>query len=228
MNEREQRAALYPFLYGTGTTAGATDLVMEQVRVSTIEKARDVIALRRSIEEEYRGELAQAAERLAEAFAAGRKLLAFGNGGSATDARDVMHDCLHPASPEWRALPAIALQDDSIITAVANDVGFEHVFARQLIAFGERGDVVIAFSTSGNSRNIRQALGEARRMGIMTIAMVGDNGGAVASEREADFCFVARGQFIPRIQEGHATIWHTMLELVQSLMGRPDTSETKL
>jgi D-sedoheptulose 7-phosphate isomerase len=144
-------------------------------------------------------------------FARGGKLLALGNGGSATDAMDVCAD--------FRAAgrPAIDLTEDpAIITAIANDIGTEAIFARQVIAYGRRGDVLLALSTSGNSLSVLEALSEARRRGLRTIALVGYDGGRVASEALADYVVVTRSQHIPRIQEAQATAYHVLRELVES------------
>ena len=105
--------------------------------------------------------------------------------------------------------------------ALANDVGLDNVFARQLGAVGERGDIALGITTSGNSGNVVAAFTEARRRGLLTIALTGYDGGAVARTGAVDFCFVARREFVPRIQEGHATLWHSLLELVhRSLASR--------
>jgi D-sedoheptulose 7-phosphate isomerase len=146
-------------------------------------------------------------------------VLTMGNGGSATDAQDAAADCLCPPFPDWRALPAIALTNDvAVVTAIGNDVGFDEVYARQVAGFGEAGDVLLAFTTSGSSANILAALDEARRRDLRTMAMVGDAGGAIVRDGAAEFCFVARIEHIPRIQEGHATLWHTLLFLTHSML----------
>lgn len=220
---RDYGRALYPFLYeAPARVPGELDAVLAEVRRSTLQKCGDVVALRRALLEEYGDALVDAAEAMARAFAAGGKLLAFGNGGSATDAHDAAGDCLVPPFAHWRALPALALTHDiAVLTAVANDVGFENVFLRQVIALGEPGDVALGISTSGNSPNVVSALAESRQRGLLTVALAGDEGGAMARAGVADFCFVARTEHIPRIQEGHATLWHTLLELVQeSLPGQ--------
>lgn len=230
---RDYGRELYPFLYDAPaasapgpaeSAAGASlDDVLDEVRRSTLQKCQDVVTLRRQLLAEYREVLVVTAEAVAAAFARGRKLIAFGNGGSATDAQDAAADCLLPPFPHWRALPALALPNDAaVVTGVGNDVGFDNVFLRQLIALGEPGDVALGFSTSGNSRNVVAALAEARRRGLVTVAVAGYDGGAVARDGAVDFCFVARTDHIPRIQEGHATLWHALLEVVQELLsGRP-------
>jgi D-sedoheptulose 7-phosphate isomerase len=219
-NNRDFGRDLYPFLYDDASSpAPSVDTLLEEVRRSTLEKSREVAALRGRIVAEYRDQLVEAALAMASEFRAGGKLLAFGNGGSATDAQDAAADCLTPSAPTWRPLPAIALVDDvATLTAVGNDVGFEHVFSRQIIAFGTAGDIALGISTSGNSANVNRALAEAKRRGLLTIGLSGGDGGAMAKSADVDFCFVSRIEHIPRIQEGHATIWHTLLELTQEAL----------
>ena len=223
---------LYPFLYDRGGD-GHPAAVLDDVRRSTIEKCRDVVALRQRLAAEYADRLAEAAEAMAARFARGGKLLAFGNGGSATDAQDVAADCLTPPMPGWRPLPALALVNGvAVLTAVANDVGFEHVFARQVIAFGEPADIALGVSTSGNSPSMLTGLAEAKQRGLLTLALTGADGGLVARGGAADFCFVARSEHIPRIQEGQATVWHALLEMVQEALrdagpGTRDASATE-
>jgi D-sedoheptulose 7-phosphate isomerase len=215
---RDYGRELYPFLY-QGTGARDPAAVLAQVRASTLEKARAIVELRRRVVEEYLGGLLAAAEAIAAACRAGRKLIAFGNGGSATDADDAVADCVHPPFARWRPIPAIALTADvAVITAVANDVGFPHVFTRQLIAVADPGDIALGFSTSGNAANVLAAFAEARRRGMLTIGLSGGDGGGVAIPGAVDHCFVARSEHIPRIQEAHATIWHALLEQVQELL----------
>lgn len=218
----ESRQMLYPFLYPrpAGAAAGDVERTLADVEHSIREKCRDVIALRRQILQEYLADLLAAAEAMAAAFERGATLLAFGNGGSATDAHDVAADCLVPPDPRWRRLPALALTNDvAVVTAIGNDVGFDKVFARQIIGLGRAGDIALGISTSGQSANVLNGLAEARRRGLLTIAFSGADGGEMARARAADFIFVARLEHIPRIQEGHATIWHALIELVQSRLG---------
>ena len=216
---------LYPFLYPS--TDGSTEsdrALLDSVRSSTLAKCAEVIALRSEMLLEYEEQLEMAAIKMARQFSGGGKLLAFGNGGSATDADDAAIDCMSPPHDEWRRLPALSLSSESAtVTALANDVGLENVFARQIGALGERGDIALGFSTSGNSANIVAAFAEANRRGLLTIAFTGYDGGIVARSGAVDFCFTARREFVPRIQEGHATLWHTLLELVQlTLAGKAE------
>ena len=211
---------LYPFLYapapgGAADRDAAPPALLAAVRRSTLDKCADVVALRRELLAEYEGQLGAAARAMAERFGRGGKLLAFGNGGSATDADDAAADCASPARAGWRALPALSLPaDGATLSAVANDVGVAHVFVRQLVALGEARDIALGISTSGHAANVVAGLAEARRRGMLTVALTGYDGGAIGRGGGVDFCFVARREFVPRIQEGHATLWHVLFELV--------------
>ena len=220
--ERDFARDLYPFLYAP--VAGAVEsgtALLDTVRRSTLAKCADVIELRSEMLAEYEAQLEHVAQLMADRFARGGKLLAFGNGGSATDADDAAADCLSPPHAAWRALPALSLPADSAtMSAITNDVGLASVFARQIGALGARDDIALGFSTSGNSGNVVAAFAEARKRGMFTVAFSGYDGGDVARSGTVDACFVARREFVPRIQEGHATLWHVLLELVHSAMDR--------
>jgi D-sedoheptulose 7-phosphate isomerase len=199
---------LYPFLAEEETDL---DGVLEDVRRSVLMKASDVGALR----EQMLGDNRQALADAAAALRGAGTLLALGNGGSATDAMDVVAD-FRAAPQGWPARPAIDLTEDAaIITAVANDIGPGAIFSRQVIAYGKPGDALLAISTSGNSENVLEALSEARRRGLVTIAMVGYDGGRVAAEGLADHVLVTRSEHIPRIQEAQASAYHVLRELVE-------------
>jgi D-sedoheptulose 7-phosphate isomerase len=204
---------LYPFLAERET---GLDAVIEDVRASVLMKAEEIGALRRQTLTEAGEELQAAAATLRGAFAAGGRVLALGNGGSATDAMDVVADFRTPPHG-WAARPAIDLTEDpAILTAIANDIGVDAIFQRQVIAYGRAGDVLIALSTSGNSLNVIAALVEARRRGLHTIALVGYDGGRLAAEGLADHVVVTRSQHIPRIQEAQASAYHVLRELVET------------
>ncbi len=197
---------LYPFL---DEREDDLEAVIEDVRRSVLIKARDVGSLREQTLTDNAAVLADAAGALRESFERGGKLLALGNGGSATDAMDVVAD-FHAAGR-----PAIDLTEDpAILTAIANDIGTDAIFSRQVIAYGARGDALLALSTSGNSHNVIEALTEARRRGLLTIAMVGYDGGRVAGEELADHVVITRSEHIPRIQEAQASAYHALRELV--------------
>ena len=201
---------LYPFLEQSDE---GSDAVRDDVARSVLIKAREIGALReRTIGDGEAVESAAAALRAR--LDTGGKLLAFGNGGSATDAMDLVADLQATAR---RALDLTA--DSAILTALANDVGPEVLFLRQLIAHGREGDVALAFSTSGGSANIIAALAEARRRGLGTIALVGYDGGSIAAGRLADHVILAPSQYIPRIQEAHATAYHLLVDRVAGADG---------
>jgi len=206
----------YPFLF-EGGKASIED-VLAQVRHSTLEKSREVIALRRMTLENSIEQIIAAGQAMARAFAEGGTLLAFGNGGSTTDAQDLVTDLLVPPFPNWVPLPAIALTNDvAVVTAVGNDVGFENIYTRQIIAFGRRGDIALGISTSGNSTNVLQALEQARKQGLLTVGLTGYDGGNIMRSAAVDFCINSPSDHIPRIQEAQATAYHALIEVIQSL-----------
>ncbi|HEY7622872.1 MAG TPA: SIS domain-containing protein [Solirubrobacteraceae bacterium] len=206
---------LYPFL---GEQEHDLDAVLADVAASAMAKGEEASALREQTLADGADTLRAAAADLRAAFDAGGRLIALGNGGSATDAMDVVADFAGPpAATGWPARRALDLTaDTAILTAIANDIGTEAIFARQVIAYGRPRDVLLALSTSGNSLSVLEALGEARRRGLRTIALVGYDGGRVATEGLADHVVITRSQHIPRIQEAQASAYHVLRELVES------------
>jgi D-sedoheptulose 7-phosphate isomerase len=205
---------LYPFLAEQETDL---DAVLDDVRRSVLLKAAEIGELRAQTLRDNRDELLAAAAGLRGDLDAGGQVLALGNGGSATDAMDAVADFRIPPRSAWPARPAIDLTEDpAILTAIANDIGTEAIFARQVIAYGREGDCLLALSTSGNSSNVLAALAEARRRSLRTIALVGYDGGRVAAERLADHVIVTRSEHIPRIQEAQASAYHVLRELVEA------------
>ena len=206
-------AFLYPFLEQSDT---GMDEVEQDVARSVVMKAVEVGELRRQTLREASEALATAAGALRRSFDAGGKVLAFGNGGSATDAMDLVAD-LTAAPQGWPSRAAINLSGDAaILTALANDIGPGALFQRQVIAYGAPGDTVVALSTSGNSQNVIEALVEARKRHLATVAFVGYDGGRVAAEGLADHVIVTRSEHIPRIQEAQASAYHVLRELVEA------------
>ena len=207
----------YPFLF-EGGKASIED-VLAQVRHSTLEKCREVITLRRTTLESSSEQIVATGQAIARAFADGATLLAFGNGGSTTDAQDLVAELLNPPFPDWSPLPAIALTNDiAVVTAVGNDVGFDNVFARQVIAYGRRGDIALGVSTSGNSINVLVALEQAKKQGLLTIGLAGYDGGKMMRSKAVDFCINSPSDHIPRIQEAQATVYHALLEVIQGCL----------
>jgi D-sedoheptulose 7-phosphate isomerase len=209
--------SLYPFLY-----SGTSDLsaVLEQVRASTIAKTEEIIGLRRAVCERDAARLARCAQAAAARFAAGGRLFAFGNGGSATDAQQLATLFLNPG-PGARPLPAFGLANDtSVVTALCNDVGVDVVFARQIAAFGGKHDIAVGLSTSGNSDNLVRAFDEASRRGLLTIGLAGYEGGKMAELDSIDYLFVAPSASVHRIQEAQTTIYQVLWELTVSALDR--------
>ncbi len=214
----------YPFLF-EGGKASLED-VLAQVRHSTLVKCREVIELRRATLESSGTQIVAAGQAMAQAFAKGATLLAFGNGGSTTDAQDLVAELLSPPFADWSPLSAIALTNDiAVITAVGNDVGFDNIFARQVIAFGQPGDIALGISTSGNSTNVLVALEQAKKQGLLTVGMAGYDGGKMRNSSAVDFCIVSPSDHIPRIQEAQATVYHTLLEVIHTLLKKENSHE---
>jgi D-sedoheptulose 7-phosphate isomerase len=196
---------LYPFLE---REEHDLQTVLRDVAASTVRKGEDVIALRRTIDLAAVSACALDVRRRLER---GGRVIAFGNGGSSTDAQDLAADCRDLG---W---PAIALPDDvATLTAIGNDVGYENVFARQLIPLARADDVAVATSTSGSSPNIVAGLEEAHRRLLLTCAITGYDGGRLRELRWLDHLFVIENDYVPRLQEAHATVYHLLLEAIGS------------
>jgi D-sedoheptulose 7-phosphate isomerase len=159
----------------------------------------------------------EAANAIANAFNDGKKLILFGNGGSATDASHIAAEFINRFRRERPGLPAISLNTDmAVITSIANDYDFSDIFARQLKAVSEEGDIVVAISTSGNSPNVLKAMDVARRKKLTTIAFTGLKGEKFASK--ATFAFIVPSDSTPRIQETHITIGHVLCQMVEEIL----------
>jgi D-sedoheptulose 7-phosphate isomerase len=205
---------LYPFLAEKKQqTNDVVDVVAQSIEI----KAREDAMLRERAAHDESEKIADAARAIHERLQRGGKLILFGNGGSATDANDFALDCVQPPAG-WRAVPAVSLSmEPANVTAIANDVGVELIFLRQLIAHARPGDVAVAFSTSGGSKNIIAALQEARKRGLATIALLGYDGGEILRRGLADFSLVIRSDYIPRIQEVQASIYHVLRQELENL-----------
>ena len=203
---------LYPFL---GKDKQQTVDVVAEVAASIQMKARDDAHLRERVAQEESEIIGNAALAMTERIQRGGKLIIFGNGGSATDANDWALDCVMPPAG-YRAIPAVSLSmEPANISAIANDVGTELIFVRQLIAHAQKNDVAVAISTSGGSRNIIMALEEARKRGMLTVALLGYDGGEIVRRGLADFPLIVRSDYIPRIQEVQASIYHTLRDAME-------------
>jgi len=203
---------LYPFL---GQEKQETKGTLEEVAASIQMKVDDDAKLRSQVANEQAEQIANATMAIQERLARGGKLILFGNGGSATDANDWAIDCVMPPSG-YHPIPAISLSlEPANITALANDVGTEVIFLRQLIAQARPEDVAIGISTSGGSKNIIMALEEARKRKMLTVALLGYDGGEIVRRGLVDWPLVVRSDYIPRIQEVQASVYHIMRDLLE-------------
>jgi D-sedoheptulose 7-phosphate isomerase len=205
---------LYPFL---GREKQAAGDVIAEVAGSILMKVSDDAKLRAQVAHEEAEQIGAAASAISECIRRGGKLIIFGNGGSATDANDWAIDCISPPAG-WKPIPAVSLAlEPANITAIANDVGTDVIFLRQMIAQAQPSDVAIAISTSGGSRNILMALEEARKRKLLTVALLGYDGGEIKRRGLADFPLTVRCDYIPRIQEIQGSVYHVIRETLEVL-----------
>jgi len=213
-HEVGQASFLYPFL---GREKQAPADLVGQVAASILMKVADDAALRGQVAREENGRIAEATLAIRQRLLRGGKLIIFGNGGSATDANDWAIDCIAPPAG-FRPVPAVSLSmEPATVTAIANDVGTEVIFLRQLIAQAQPDDVAIAISTSGGSGNVIAALKEARKRRLLTVALLGYDGGEIRRQGLAEHYVVVGSDYIPRIQEVQASIYHIMRESLEEL-----------
>jgi len=220
--------ALYPFLIGRAHEPAALERPL-------LESIAGKAAESRAVSERWftaaAPALLAAATAIADSYRRGGRLLTMGNGGSSCDAAHIAVEFLHPVTAGRPALAAVNLAADvAALSAIGNDLGFEHVFARQVVAHGRPGDALIGVSTSGHSSNLLAAFGKARELGIATIGLVGGDGGAMRSSGLVDHCLVAPSSSIHRIQEAHVVAYHILWDLVHTLLaddrGAAQTSQT--
>ncbi len=205
---------LYPFL---GEEKQQTGDIVEDVATSIRLKAQEDARLRAQVAREETEQIVKAARAIFERVSQGGKLIIFGNGGSATDANDWAIDCACPPAG-YQPVPAISLSmEPANLPAIANDVGLELVFLRQMIAQAQKQDVAVGISTSGGSRNIIVTLEEARKRGLLTVALLGYDGGEILRRGLADLPLVVRSDYIPRIQEVQASTYHVIRETLEVL-----------
>jgi D-sedoheptulose 7-phosphate isomerase len=205
---------LYPFL---GQQKQETAAALTEVARSIRMKVQDDAQLREEVARRESEQISNAVAAMFDRIGRGGRLIIFGNGGSATDANDWAIDCVSPPDG-YRPLPAVSLSlDPASITAIANDVGTEVIFLRQLIAQASPADVAIGISTSGGSPNVIRALGEARKRNLLTVGLLGYDGGEVLRRGLADFPIVVPSDYIPRIQEVQASVYHVIREALEVL-----------
>ena len=207
---------LYPFIEGDEKDSGS---LLDDLGRSARDKWGESTALRTRTLEQSDAMVQEVAALMADRFLAGGRLYAFGNGGSATDADGVA--LLYTQPPHGTPLPARSLvEDHAVITALGNDIGFENVFSRQIIAHAREGDMAMGFSTSGNSDNLMRAFGEARKRSMLTVGLAGYDGGRMGADPSVQYCLVARSQSVHRIQEAQSSLTHALWAAVQDELAR--------
>lgn len=209
-------SALYPFLH---RQAQDPDRLAAALLESAATKAAESRAASTRFFAEQGAALVAAAKALARMWRSGGKLFAMGNGGSSCDASHIAVEFLHPITAGRPALAAVDLgADRAMMSAVGNDVGFDQIFARPLIAQGRAGDGLIGFSTSGNSANLLAAFAVARERGLVTFGLAGGDGGRMKSSGLVDHCLVVETNSVHRIQECHVAAYHILWDLVHTLL----------
>ena len=208
--------SLYPFLHGTRQDAARMD---EALLESVQQKAQHSVEVKQQFFSANAAQIVIVARALANVYEQGGKLFTMGNGGSSCDASHIAVEFLHPVTAGRPALPAVNLvADTAMMTAVGNDVGFGHIFVRQVIAQARCGDALIGISTSGNSDNLLAAFAKAKEMGIVTIGLAGGEGGRMKQSPDVDHCLVVPSDSIHRVQECHVALYHILWDLVHTLL----------
>lgn len=216
MSNQGDLQSLYPFLHRKQQDPAKLEAALLH---SVEEKARDSRETNARFFGEQAPVLVSAAKALADVYRSGGRLFSMGNGGSSCDASHVAVEFVHPVTAGRPALAANNLVADlAMISAVGNDVGFEHIFVRQLIAHAKAGDGLIGISTSGSSSNLIVAFAKAKEMGIVTIGLAGGDGGQMRSAGVVDHCLVVPTTSIHRIQECHVVAYHILWDLVHTLL----------
>src|SRR5262245_45926954 len=215
MTDHPVLQGLYPFLHGHKHSPDAMNLaLLESVRQKVLHH-HDVLT---AFFAEHGPAVVAAARAIADVYRRGGRLYTMGNGGSRCDAAHLAVEFLHPVTTGRPALTAVDLTADStMMSAVANDVGFAHVFVRQITAQGRAGDGLVGLSTSGNSDNLVKAFVKAKELGLVTIALSGKSGGQL-TRLGLDHCLVVQTDSIHRIQECHVVIYHLLWDLVHTLL----------
>jgi D-sedoheptulose 7-phosphate isomerase len=208
--------SLYPFLHGEKREIEALDATLLG---SVQQKARDSIEAKAGFFAQHGAAVVSVARAIAAVYQRGGRLLTMGNGGSSCDSAHIAVEFMHPVTAGRPALAAVNLAaDPANLTAIGNDLGFKHVFVRQLIAHARAGDGLIGVSTSGNSESLLAAFAKAKAMGLVTIGLAGNDGGKMAANAALDHCLVVESDSIHRVQETHVAIYHILWDLTHTLL----------
>lgn len=212
MSNKKALSSLYPFL---DKSSNPPPDLLESVK----RKAEDSIKTKQIFFQKNASKIVQIAHIIAKSYQQKGHVFSMGNGGSSCDAAHITTEFMHPVTTGRVALGATNLSADiATMTAVANDVGNDHVFLRQIICLARKGDVLIGFSTSGNSKNLIKAFAQAKEMGLYTIGFSGQTGGEMARCESVDICLTVETDSIHRVQESHLTTYHILWDLVHSLL----------
>jgi D-sedoheptulose 7-phosphate isomerase len=214
MDNNKTLSGLYPFL-----DENKEDISTEFLLSSIHEKVADSIKAKQIFFQNNDHKILKITQIIAKCYQQNGHLFAMGNGGSSCDAAHITTEFMHPVTTGRKALGFTNLSADiATMTAVANDVGNEHIFLRQLLCLAKKGDVLIGFSTSGNSKNLIKAFVQAKEMGLSTIGFSGQTGGEMAKCDSVDICLTVKTDSIHRVQESHLTTYHILWDLVHSLL----------
>lgn len=216
MSSKDILDSFYPFLRErVPAPVPLDDELLHSVRL----KAEDSLAVKRAFFDRQGEQVVTTAKAIADIYRGNGRLFVMGNGGSSCDAAHITVEFQHPVTAGRPALPAVNLDADvAMLTAVGNDIGFEHIFVRQLIAQARKDDGLIGVSTSGNAANLLRAFEKAKELGMTTIALSGGDGGAMARSTSVDHCLVVKTDSIHRVQECHVAIYHILWDLVHTLL----------
>ena len=219
MKTEHALAGLYPHMAAPDAArpdpAAMDAALLESVR----QKAADSVQVKQRFFAENAPRIVEAAHMLARCYRAGGRLYTMGNGGSSCDAAHLAVEFQHPVTAGRPALPAVNLsQDMAMITAVANDVGFVHVYTRQVLAHVGERDCLVGISTSGNSDNLLAGFNAAKRQGAATLGLAGGEGGRMRASADVDLCLVVPTDSIHRVQETHVALYHILWDLTHTLL----------
>ena len=219
MNTDSALAGLYPHLDVPGAACSNAGAMQAALLESVRQKAADSVQVKQRFFADNAAQIVDAAQMLARCYRGGGRLYTMGNGGSSCDAAHLAVEFQHPVTAGRPALPALNLsQDMAMITAVANDIGFTHVYTRQVLAHVGERDCLVGISTSGNSDNLLAGFAAAKRQGAATLGLAGGDGGRMQTSGDVDLCLVVPTDSIHRVQETHVALYHVLWDLTHTLL----------
>lgn len=214
-NQSDPINALYPFLNKQDGAKRSDDTLLASIHG----KAQESITAKHAFFEQHADTLLAASKALANCYQHQGTLFTMGNGGSSCDASHLAVEFQHPVTTGRPALKAINLTTDiAMLTAVGNDVGIQHIFSRQIESLSSKGDVLVGFSTSGNSENLLNAFAKAKELGVTTIGFCGGLGGRMKTDGSVDYCLNVESDSIHRVQEVHVSCYHILWDITHTLL----------